>query len=357
MSRQRNILLKIPAVIYGWGVGLRNFAFDVGILKSEKPSIPTICVGNLSVGGTGKTPHIELLIRLLRPHYKVAVLSRGYGRVGKEPLIAHPGSTATEIGDEPAQIMRKYPDLLMLIDGDRRRSIDTLEKLPAEDRPDVILMDDGFQHRYVKPAYSILLTPYDHPFTRDALLPYGNLREPAVGKIRADSVIVTGTPRGARPIDLRLIRGELNLLDHQDIYFSRVAYNAPEPLFDHSDITPDRNTPLYVIAGIANPDAFLDHVQTVYDNVVEVETFADHYMFRMADIQHMCEKLEADPSLVLLCTEKDSMRILTHSGIIPTKLKERFFRLPIHIDMSPETIRHILAHAHSAIENNGLGFR
>lgn len=354
MAKRRNILLKIPSIFYGWGVALRNFAFDTGILKSVKPSIPTICVGNLSVGGTGKTPHIEWLIRHLRSDYKVAVLSRGYGRKTKGMIVATVQHSAQDIGDEPAQILSKFPGMMMYIDGDRLRAIRAMEMLPAEERPDVILMDDGFQHRYVKHAYSILLTPYLSPFTRDDYLPYGNLRESEMGKYRADTIIVTSTPGGLRPIDFRLMEGEISPLAHQDLYFSRVSYGEPIPLFAVDAPTISRETPLIVISGIANPENYHTYIKQRYEDIRKIVVYPDHYAFTRDDIAELLSMLDEDKRQVLLCTQKDAVRLKDHIDLIPTIYRHRLFFLPISIDLSPESTKRILSKAQWAIAHNGL---
>lgn len=354
MSKRRNILLKIPAVLYGWGVGLRNFAFDTGMIKSVKPSIPTICVGNLSAGGTGKTPHIEWLIRQLKDRYRLAVLSRGYGRTTKGPIIATPGHTAQEIGDEPAQILSKFPDLMMYIDGNRRRAIAAMEALPEKERPEVILMDDGFQHRYVTPAYSILLTSYYNLFTRDDLLPYGNLRESAMGKLRADTIIITSLPSGLNPIDLRLLEGEISPIAHQDLYFSRIAYSAPVPIFEPTAPTLNTMTPMIGISGIADPDRYHEYLKGNYRNIRKFVVYPDHYSFTTEDIRNLLEYLDEEASSVILCTEKDAIRLRTMESDIPKEYRHRLYTLPIRIDLSPESTKRIMAKAHHAISHNGL---
>lgn len=354
MSKRRNILLKIPAILYGWGVGLRNFAFDMGMVKSMKPSIPTICVGNLSAGGTGKTPHIEWLIRQLKDQYRLAVLSRGYGRTTKGPIIATPQHTAQDIGDEPAQILSKFPDLMMYIDGNRRRAIAAMEALPEGERPEVILMDDGFQHRYVTPAYSILLTSYYNLFTRDNLLPYGNLRESAMGKLRADTIIITSLPSGLNPIDLRLLEGEISPIAHQDLYFSRIAYFAPAPIFESDAPAVTAMTPIIGVSGIADPDRYHEYLKGNYRNIRKFVVYPDHYSFTDGDIDDLVGYMDEEAGSIILCTEKDAIRLRTMRNAIPKEYLSRFYTLPIRIDLSPESTKRIMAKARHAISHNGL---
>ncbi|MDR2843550.1 MAG: tetraacyldisaccharide 4'-kinase, partial [Candidatus Symbiothrix sp.] len=193
MFRQNHIYTVLLPLswLYGGIIWLRNKFFDWKIFPGESFNVPVISIGNLAVGGTGKTPHTEYLIRLLSKQYKVAVLSRGYQRKTKQYLLAGAGASAQTIGDEPFQMHRKFPDILVAVDKNRREGIQKLLNLPENQRPEVILLDDAYQHRYVKPSLSILLTDSKRLFTGDALLPAGRLREPASNRARADIVICT----------------------------------------------------------------------------------------------------------------------------------------------------------------------
>ena len=184
-------LLRPLSCLYGMGVRFRNMLFDEGIWKEESFDVPVICVGNLAVGGTGKTPHIEYLIRLLKDKYRVAVVSRGYKRLTKGFVLAEMGHSYNDIGDEPFQIKHKFPKVAVAVDANRCEAIRLLMNLPKNKRPDVILLDDAFQHRYVQPSYSLLLTDYHRMYCKDSLLPAGCLREHRSGAQRADMVVVT----------------------------------------------------------------------------------------------------------------------------------------------------------------------
>ena len=186
MQRRDNPLLKLCSLVYGAGVSLRNYLFNSGLLREHHYDIPLICVGNITVGGTGKTPHIELIIELLRPSYRLAVISRGYKRSSRGLQDVTPGASVQQIGDEPKQLSLKYPEVRLIVDGDRRRAMRYLMALPEAERPEVVLLDDGFQHRYVHPSFSILLIDASRELHEDALLPAGNLREPASARYRAD---------------------------------------------------------------------------------------------------------------------------------------------------------------------------
>lgn len=352
--QKRNILLSIPSYLYGVGVRLRNYAFNQKWLPTVKPSIPTICVGNLSVGGTGKTPHVEMMIRMLSPHYRLAVLSRGYGRKTRGPIIATAEDTAYTIGDEPYQIKRKFPDVMVYIDGNRRRAVAAMGQMPSALRPEVILMDDGFQHRYVTPAFTILLTPYHRPYFKDSLLPYGNLREPAVEHLRADSIIVTNIPDGLSAMDFRVLKDNLDLLQHQDVYFSRVSYGVVTPIFGGAvkPISPAQR--LLVLSGIADPRFFFDKVESLFPNIDEERTYPDHHAFTSEEIDTLVDEMQADPDLGLLTTEKDAMRFLHFEDFIPAAVQERMWYLPIEVSLSPLNMERLQKRARLAIARNGL---
>ena len=216
------------ALCYGFAVRLRNLCFGLGILPSETYPIAVISVGNLSAGGAGKTPLVEYLVRLLSPRYRVAVLSRGYRRKTKGYVLASASSTAREIGDEPSQIKRKYPSVTVAVDGHRRRGMRRLLALPEAERPQVVVLDDAFQHRYVRPSLSILVTDSHRLFTRDRLLPVGTLREPRSGVRRADMVVVTKCDPAMKPIESRIIEDELRIDTSRPRFFTSIAYRRLE---------------------------------------------------------------------------------------------------------------------------------
>ena len=229
-----NKLLTPFSFLYGIGVRFRNQLFDWKVLRTERYDLPIICVGNLTVGGTGKTPHTEYIIRLIKDRYRVAVLSRGYKRKTSGFLLADQRSTSKDIGDEPYQMKRKFPDILVAVDADRRRGIRNLLALPENKRPEVIVLDDAFQHRYVAPTLNILLTDCHRLYTQDKLLPAGRLREPMDGARRADVIIVTKCESCIQPIDFRIIEEDIHLSAYQELYFSRILYGELEPVFsDH----------------------------------------------------------------------------------------------------------------------------
>lgn len=323
--------------IYGMVVNIRNFLFDKQILLHNRHfDIPIICVGNLAVGGTGKTPHTEYLIRLLHKEYNVAVLSRGYKRRTKDYILANARSTAQEIGDEPFQILKKYPNVRVAVDGDRCRGIDNLMKLknPAVD---VILLDDAFQHRYVKAGLNILLTSYDSPFFEDELLPAGRLREPATGKDRANIMIVTKCPDDIKPIQFNVTTKGVNIQPCQKLFFSKLCYTDLYAMFKSNKIKTlslselKEETSVLLVTGVANPRPLLSKLREYVEEVIPMN-FPDHHEFTVDDIKKINTKFEMLPkdSRLIITTEKDAARLRNHSAMSQA-VKKSLFILPIKI--------------------------
>ena len=230
MTRIRHIIMLPISLCYGLAMQIRNWLFDINLLCSKTFDKPVISVGNLTFGGTGKTPHIEYLIRLLTPELFIATLSRGYGRKTRGFILASIPSSAKQIGDEPLQFLKKFDPIKVAVDEKRKRGIHLL----LEKHPDlnVILLDDAYQHRYVKPGLSILLTDFHRPYPEDIILPSGTLREFRSGAGRADIIIVTKTPKIFSPITRRRIIEELKPKNHQRIYFSYIkTFSTPTSTF------------------------------------------------------------------------------------------------------------------------------
>lgn len=324
------------ALIYKAVVQLRNRLFDWKILPSEAFDIPVISVGNITVGGTGKTPHTEYLIHLLSPHYHIALLSRGYKRKSSGFTVAETTSTSAEVGDEPLQIKRKFPHITVAVDADRRRGIHQIRKHFPE--VNLILLDDAFQHRYVTPSTSILLTDINRLIYEDKMLPAGRLREPLSGKSRANIVIVTKCPDDIKPIDFRIIAKHLQLYPYQRLYFTTFRYGALTPVFPDTCTIP-QDTPvdisLYknvvIVSGIASPHTFIHHIHTLCPAAQSL-TFGDHHDFTARDITRI-KKLSTralpDDTLVIV-TEKDAARLI-HNRHIDTPLKQRMLYLPLQV--------------------------
>jgi tetraacyldisaccharide 4'-kinase len=336
-------LLAPLSVLYGLAVGIRNLLFDCGILPSEEYMIPVISVGNLSAGGTGKTPHVEHIVGLLSERYKVAVLSRGYKRKTKNFILAGDNDNARTIGDEPYQIKRKYPGVLVAVDTSRRRGIGNLLALPESRRPEVVLLDDAFQHRYVRPSLSVVITDYNRLFHKDRLMPYGRLREPRRSVKRAGIVIVSKCDDGIRPIDFRIIENEMGLLPYQSLYFTRIVYGVVTPVFPvHSNSEGgganifNAGSDVLLLSGIASPSLFIKEAVKRFGKVTAM-TFPDHHAFDKQDIRRIKETLNRmdSPDKFILVTEKDAARML-HNPLIPDKWKKIIYYLPIRIEFCKE---------------------
>lgn len=315
MNLLRKILFPLAA-IYGGITLLRNFLYDRNILKSTSFDIPVIAVGNLSVGGTGKSPQIEYLIRLLRPTFKVATLSRGYKRKSSGFIIADNSSTAEILGDEPFQFYRKFPDVAVAVDANRANGIAKL--LSASDKPDVILLDDAFQHRKVEAGLYILLTTYGELYADDFLLPTGNLRESRKGAKRADVVIVTKCPPDLSEEEQLKIEMRLRLRSRQQLYFSFIEFDQ-NIYSDIGSIPVDeiRQTNKLILAGIAKPESFFDFLKSEGDSIME---YPDHHHFSDRDLAEIAKKAQNRP---IVTTEKDYVRL---QGKLP---QQQLYYLPI----------------------------
>lgn len=323
--------------LYGIGVSLRNQLFNWGVLSAERFPVPVICIGNLAVGGTGKTPHTEYMIRLLKDEFRVAVLSRGYKRKSSGFVLSTLQSTSLEIGDEPYQIKQKFPDILVAVDANRCRGIRYLLDLPKGQEPEVILLDDALQHRYVTPSLSIVLTDYHQLFYYDKLMPVGLLREPASGIRRADMVIVTKCDEDLKPIEYRIIEESMTLLAHQRLYFTHIAYSELQPLFPDTAIPVKRcdirkENEILLISGIASPVHFINEMSK-YSDYVKVMTYPDHHAFSKSDFKRMQEVFEkmASPGKLIIVTEKDAARMQTDPHL-PEEWKRLLYFLPIEIE-------------------------
>jgi len=311
----RKILFPF-AILYGFITGIRNFLFDKGILKSYSFDIPIIAVGNLSVGGTGKTPQIEYLIRLLSPTYKVATLSRGYKRKSEGFILADSTSNDQIIGDEPFQFYKKFQTIQVAVDANRKNGIEKL--LSQTNKPEVVLLDDAFQHRKIKAGFYILLTSYGDLYSDDFILPMGNLRESRTGAKRANLVIVTKCPATLSSDEQREIQAKLNFTSTQELYFSYVDYD--EFLFSEVKsikVSEVRNVDKLLLAGIAKPEPFFKYLQSEKE---EQMVFPDHHHFSEKDLLEIENKAQGK---IIITTEKDFVRL---KGSIP---KEQLFYLPI----------------------------
>ncbi len=331
MTRTLQVILFPLSLCYGMIMQVRNLLFDLHVLSSRRFDTPVISVGNLSYGGTGKTPHIEYLIRLLAPKQFIATLSRGYGRDSNGFILASKRSNVKYIGDEPLQFLKKFDGVKVAVDEKRSRGIRILlDKYPDLN---VVLLDDAFQHRYVKPGLSILLTDYHHPYSEDMILPSGSLREFRAGARRADIIVVTKTPKIFSPITRRRIIEELKPDARQRVYFSYIKYVDAVPVFDVLNLTfPARVTNILLFTGIANDYPLREHLERMCSELA-VMKFADHHQYTVKDIEAIIRKFNDLPTQkkLMVTTEKDVMRLKTPE--LSAYLKNLpLFCVPMEID-------------------------
>ena len=315
--------------LYGLAVSLRNELFALGILKERSFSIPVISVGNITVGGSGKTPHVEYLIRLLQDYIKVGVLSRGYKRKSHGYVLADDNSTMRDLGDEPYQIKQKFHDIYVAVDKNRCNGITRLTHDKATSNVGVILLDDAFQHRYVKPRLNILLVDYHRLIIYDRRLPAGRLREPLNGKQRADIVIITKCPRDLKPMEFRILTKAMDLFPYQQLFFTTIDYGTPQALF--SDKTTSLNKyNVLLVTGIASPEQMENDMKHKCRSLTSL-VFEDHHLFNTKDEQRINNAFERLPSpKIIVTTEKDSTRLVNLNGLT-TEVRDAIFVLPIKV--------------------------
>lgn len=321
MKILRYILFPIVPVYYlvTW---MRNRLYDLGIKKSVYYPLPVICVGNLSVGGTGKTPMIEYIIKLLKTDNKLATLSRGYKRKTKDFQLADEHATAETLGDEPFQFYNKFKDdILVTVDSDRRNGIENLQK--HSNVPDIILLDDAFQHRSVKAGFNILLTTYSNPYFKDIVLPTGNLREPRNGAKRAHVIVVTKCPTKLSDNEKNQIVKQISPKDYQHVFFSTIAYSN-EVISFNTNLKIDELPNFTLVTGIANSKPLVDFLKSK-SLKFEHLNFKDHHEFSQQDIEALNKKK------CIVTTEKDYMRLQQYIS-----LKDKLFYLPITVVIDEE---------------------
>ena len=352
---------------YGLGVGIRNTLFEMGVLKSRSFNIPIISVGNITVGGTGKTPHVEYLIRLLKDKMNVAVLSRGYKRKSSGYILSDKDTPMRMIGDEPYQIKQKFPDVTVAVDKKRTRGIKNLTEEGNGLDIDVILLDDAFQHRYVKPGINILLVDYHRLVIYDRLLPAGRLREPVRAKDRADIVIVTKCPKDLNPMEFRVITKAMRLYPYQQLYFSSHDYDAPRAVFaemakpeklDGLDALTGKN--ILLLTGIASPEQLMHDLQELKSQITPL-TFGDHHDFSKKDVANINNAFASMPEpKMILTTEKDATRLMATEGL-SDDVKSKLYVLPMRIvimqNQEEEFTNKILGYVYKNSRNSILAKR
>lgn len=327
--------------IYGCVMGVRNKLYDWGILKSETFDVAVISVGNITIGGTGKTPHVEYLISQLQQYYHIGVVSRGYKRQTKGFVPANSKSTPETIGDEPYQIYQKFSKRVKVaVCESRREGIKKL--LEIDQQINLIILDDAFQHRAVSPKLSILLVDYNRPIYEDNVLPLGRLRESEGGINRSDFVIVTKCPENMTRLDYRLVSKKLDLMTYQKLFFSRLRYDEVKPVFEDdaryrvSLEALEKTDAVLLLTGIANPRPLVKYLRK-FPFGIRVCHFPDHHAFTKADLEKISKKYEQlrGARKLIITTEKDAVR-LACNPYFPTNLKPFTYYVPISVEMDKE---------------------
>jgi tetraacyldisaccharide 4'-kinase len=325
--------------LYGLAINFRNRLYFNKKLKSRKFDFPIICVGNITAGGTGKTPHTEYLIQLLSPQYKVAVLSRGYTRKSKGFRIVEVNSTVEDVGDEPLQIKQKFPNTLVIVDKNRIEAIEKILSFEKSERPDVILLDDGFQYRKLLPMFSIVLINSNRPVFDDELLPAGLLREPVEEiKNRSDLVVVTKCREDVDIIDYQAIyEHELDLYPHQMIFFTTFGYGNLMPVFSDFENEEIELFDLYhkyvfLVAGIASPQPLIEKLEQKTLNLY-TQFFPDHHFFTEKDVKAIQKQFDSitDCNKIILTTEKDAVRFRANP-FLSEEVKKKMYYIPIQVN-------------------------
>ena len=336
MGKSRNILLYPVSLLYGMITSARNFLYNTGILPSVEFHLPVICVGNITVGGTGKTPHTEYLAGLLRKNFKVATLSRGYKRKTRDFKIASTKSLVSEIGDEPMQIYRKFSDVMVTVDRNRVHGVKRI--LEENPETDVIILDDGFQHRSITPGFSVLLSDFDRLIVRDHMMPYGSLRESKHNMRRADIILITKSPENISPIQRRLIVKEVDKAPYQNLFFTTLRYKDPLPVFgdtgkdkNYLDMSKSEGYGAILVTGIANPNPLKEYLHKTAGEIIHL-SFPDHYNFKNRDIKSIISAYEnlKSPVKYLFATEKDAARLREFTNIAEP-VRSAFFYVPVEI--------------------------
>lgn len=339
MARNRllSALLLYPiSKLYGFGMAVRNRMFEYGILKQTEFKVPVIVVGNLAMGGTGKTPHVEYIVESLMGKYNIGVLSRGYRRSTHGFVLATPQSRPEDIGDESYQIYRKFgPDITVAVC--EKRVVGINRMLEINPKIDMLILDDAFQHRYVKPTVSVVLTEFNRPIFTDSLLPYGRLRETRAALNRADIVIATKCPPGMEQLEYSIFGEKLNLFPFQKLFFSRFEYGHFVPLFpeEAAEIpaleTLRPGTSVLVVTGVANPKPFSRFLRR-NKMKVKMMRFPDHHNFTSADMEAVKNGFAELPGedKFIATTEKDAVRLI-NNPYFPHSLRSKIFYVPIKV--------------------------
>ena len=323
----KHILLKPLSVLYGIGVGLRNKLFDLGLYHSTKSDITTISVGNITVGGTGKTPHAEYILSLISNRVNTAYLSRGYKRSTQGFHIADEKSNASTIGDEAFQIKQKFPSITVAVDGNRHNALRKLRD--SKNPPKVVVLDDAYQHRSLHPDLNILLIDFNRLTYHDSMLPLGELREPSENTDRADIIIFTKCPPTIMPVDMLSTRTQINPFPYQTLYYTTLTYEEPKGLFTNKKLNL-QGKEIILLTGIAQPQHLHKHLEK-YASLITALKYPDHHKFTSHDIKELVEDFEKlkNNNRAIITTEKDATRLMSMN--IPENIKNDIYTIGVKI--------------------------
>ncbi len=317
------VLLLPFSILFGLVIAIRNYLYDTNKLKSATFNFPIICIGNLAVGGTGKSPMVEYLIRLLKDDFKIATLSRGYKRKTKGYVLASNKSTALEIGDEPMQFHLKFPEVAVAVGEERIVAIPHL----LQDLPNIetIILDDAFQHREINAGFNILLTEYENRFTQDFFLPTGDLRDEKKSYKRANIIIITKCPSDLSQEKKKKLLYEIHAWPGQQVFFTTIEYDTPYHIFEKEKTREFTGTEeVLLVCGIANPKPLKDYLHNKCETYYQIN-FNDHHIFNIDDLKNIKQKFDEieTPNKIILTTEKDAVRI--------TKFNNELSNIPIYV--------------------------
>lgn len=343
-------LLAPAACLYKLGVTFRHRLFDWGVLKSVRFDVPVICIGNITVGGTGKTPMAEMVIGYMLRTHSVALISRGYGRRTKGYREVRETDHYRDVGDEPLQIKLKYPETVVVVCEKRVEGIHRL--LQEHPEIDLVVMDDGFQHRYVEPKVNIVMIDATRPVQHDRMLPQGSLRDLPEMLHRAHYFVVTKCPEKMAPIDRRILRKVLVQVAYQRVYFTRFESFMPRPLYVDEAAAEGLEPRRQVIAlsGIGNPKPFLETLRQRYEVVAEV-TLDDHHVYRVRDMRQLAALLERYPGAAIVTTEKDAVKLTNHDRI-PESVRRNLYYVPINIAFIEDSATDLLQKLEEDVRRN-----
>ena len=329
-----HFLLFPLSFIYGIITSTRNLLFDFGFFKEKTHPIPIICIGNLSVGGAGKTPHTQYLYDLLKIKYQVAVLSRGYGRKTSTLQIVKITSKASNVGDEPLQLKQNNPECLVMVEKNRNKGVQhILQNFP---KTEIILLDDGYQHRWIKVGFNILVTSFSSPYYDDYLMPLGRLREGKIGVTRANAVIFSKSPENTNPTLKKGMLEKLNLFSHQKAYFSVIKYHKFKSIINNTDIEELDKYSITLVSGISNANPLIEYLKESGHSINHLE-YSDHHNYSLHDIDNILAKHRAEESTkkLILTTEKDATKLRQFSH----HFKDiNFYYIPIEIKIDQSEI-------------------